>query len=428
MADAVTAEQPRIVMPPQAPMSPDAGAGMIIGPPSRHEVSVGVPPIETPAGLAAGTSAAHEAAAHAAEAEVRRTGGSVTPTRGPTAAIRPPIAPEVSSPIEPRTAVGSDFLSARAGATRGILPPTDSIIEGTVAGEGSPLPLNTKKMYRRRRRATMLVFLALAIVVLVVGQWMGRDDDRSSTVITTPVASALEGQQPDVGVGEPTVADDVKTTKHDAGAATGAAAGQVPADTADTAPAEADASTAGAFSFVGGYGSVLGSAGTLRRFKVAVENTIGQGDGGDFADEVDRILGDPRSWIAGRQFRLQRVPQSAASEFTVYLASAKTSEKMCGEGGLKTDGYTSCRLPGQVIINMDRWQDAVPDYDAPLATYRAYAINHEVGHQLGYGHEPCPGKGRPAPVMMQQTYGLMGCIANSWPYVDGKRYSDSPIA
>ena len=180
------------------------------------------------------------------------------------------------------------------------------------------------------------------------------------------------------------------------------------------------------FAFVAGYGPVLGSAGTLRRFKVSVEKTLGQGNGGDFADEIDRALGDPRSWIAGRQFRLQRVPAGAASEFTIYLASGKSSERMCDAGGLNTDGYTSCRLPGQVIINDVRWQDAVPDYDAPLETYRAYAINHEVGHQLGYGHEDCPGAGRPAPVMQQQTYGLKGCVANAWPYIGGKRYSGRP--
>ena len=81
--------------------------------------------------------------------------------------------------------------------------------------------------------------------------------------------------------------------------------------------------------------------------RASVEKGLGQGNGGDFADEIDRTLGDPRSWIASRQFRLQRVPASAASEFTVYLASAKSSERMCNAGGLKTEGFTSCRLPSR---------------------------------------------------------------------------------
>lgn len=182
----------------------------------------------------------------------------------------------------------------------------------------------------------------------------------------------------------------------------------------------------GSFTEITTGGRVLGTAGTLRRFRVAVEEEAGQ-DGKTFAAEVDAILGDPRSWVAAKRFRLQRVPKGAAAEFTIYLATPATSERMCALGGLDTEGYTSCRLPGQVIINLARWLTAVPDYGAPVSTYRAYAINHEVGHQLGHGHEACPAPGAPAPVMQQQTLGLRGCLAYAWPYLAGRRYSGPAI-
>lgn len=256
-------------------------------------------------------------------------------------------------------------------------------------------------MLARRRRAVALFFLLLTAIVLVLGQLMRDDSSRAGTPATRPVPPA----------GPPV-----------------SARAAVPPDAVDKSASRAAAPVVtGGFAFAPGFGPVLGSAGTLRRFKVAVERRLVPGDGGTFAAEIDRALGDPRSWIAGRQLRLQRVPAPAAAEFTIYLASAATSERMCAGGGLRTEGFTSCRLPDQVIINNDRWQEAVPGYGAPLAVYRAYAINHEVGHQLGHGHEGCPGSGRPAPVMMQQTYGLQGCTANPWPYLGGRRYVGNPI-
>jgi hypothetical protein len=182
----------------------------------------------------------------------------------------------------------------------------------------------------------------------------------------------------------------------------------------------------GAFSTYLADGPVLGRGTRTQQFHVAVEKGLGL-DLAPFAASVDTILGDPRSWIADGRLRLQRVGAAEPADFTIYLASAGTSEQMCAEGGLDTDGFTSCQLSGEVIINADRWLGAVPYFDAPLAAYQAYAVNHEVGHQLGHQHEACPSPGAAAPVMQQQTLGMQGCLPNGWPYLGGRRQTGPPI-
>ncbi|GIF78520.1 lipoprotein [Asanoa siamensis] len=182
----------------------------------------------------------------------------------------------------------------------------------------------------------------------------------------------------------------------------------------------------GVFSTTKTDGRYLGRGATLLRFHVAVEKGIGLRLA-DFTKTVDTVLGDPRSWIADGELKLRRVSEDEPADFTVYLASAATSERMCAEGGLDTDGYTSCQLGGQVIINADRWVSAVPEFEAPLAEYRAYAINHEVGHQLGHGHAACPAPGAAAPVMQQQTLGMQGCLPYGWPYLDGRLHTGPDI-
>ncbi|MER5704240.1 DUF3152 domain-containing protein [Micromonospora sp. NPDC002296] len=197
-----------------------------------------------------------------------------------------------------------------------------------------------------------------------------------------------------------------------------------PADPA--APIGWPSSGPGRFAPAAGQSPVRGADGPVRRYRVLVEQGTGQ-DADAFAATVDEVLGDPRSWIASGELRVQRVAEAADADFTVYLATPVTSERMCALGGLSTERYTSCRLPGQVIINLARWVEAVPDYDAPLAVYRSYVVNHEVGHEFGELHEACPGPGEAAPVMQQQTYGLDGCVANAWPYLDGNRYAGELI-
>jgi hypothetical protein len=247
--------------------------------------------------------------------------------------------------------------------------------------------------YRKRRVRTLLAFVVLSVVVAVAGQFAHAASRSAPAYVSAPPSAE----------------------------ATPKAASEATAK-----PAVPMAGTSGIFAYAGGTGPVLGTAGPVRRFRLAVEKPARPGAPAEFARAVDQVLGDPRSWIAAHRFRLQRVPPSVRAEFTIFLASSATSRRMCLRGGLETGGFTSCRLPAEVIVNDARWEGAVPRYGAPVGVYRAYAVNHEVGHQLGHGHEACPGAGRPAPVMMQQTYGLKGCSANAWPYVNGRRYAGPP--
>jgi hypothetical protein len=177
----------------------------------------------------------------------------------------------------------------------------------------------------------------------------------------------------------------------------------------------------GRFAYATRPGPVLGSGGELRRFRVAVEQGSGE-DVAPFAEQVQATLGDRRSWVGGGTVRLQLVSGFEPADFTVYLATRDTAGRMCRRGGtdIRISGvpYTSCRAVGKVIVNLDRWRLSAKPYlsaKVPLATYRAYVINHEVGHELGHHHEGCPRAGGPAPVMVQQTLTTRGCVPYAWP-------------
>ncbi|WP_432559582.1 DUF3152 domain-containing protein [Granulicoccus sp. GXG6511] len=147
------------------------------------------------------------------------------------------------------------------------------------------------------------------------------------------------------------------------------------------------------------------------RVRVEVENEMPTDPEVAAAQAAD-ILQDARSWSSKQRVRFAFVG-AGGHDLVIRILTPTTTDTRCLP--LRTLGEVSCSVGSAVNVNGIRWETGVPDYAGDLDGYRTYLINHEVGHYLGRGHVECPGPGKPAPVMMQQTKGLDGCARNPWP-------------
>jgi hypothetical protein len=150
----------------------------------------------------------------------------------------------------------------------------------------------------------------------------------------------------------------------------------------------------------------------LIRYDVQVEDGLSINPD-QAALQIQKVLDDPRSWRGTRRWRFELAPVGEPVTLHAYIVTPETTDRLCAP--YLTRGEVSCQNGNRVVLNAKRWLLGADAYDSDLTNYRRYLVNHEFGHALGKRHVDCPGPGRLAPVMMQQTKGLGACRKNPWP-------------
>ena len=194
------------------------------------------------------------------------------------------------------------------------------------------------------------------------------------------------------------------------------------------------AAGAGTWHVVPGTAPTHGTGEQAHTYSIEIEDGLQSADqDAAFASAVDAILADPRSWIGGGQVSLTRI-DTGDPDFRISLTSQLTVREpdQCGwEVPLEASCFNG--YADRVFINDARWVRGAMSFNGDIESYRSYAVNHEVGHALGMRHEPCPGTGQPAPVMMQQSWSTSDddlslldpqtiprdgnvCVANPYPF------------
>jgi hypothetical protein len=251
------------------------------------------------------------------------------------------------------------------------------------------VPNHSVASRRPTRWAIGVAVLAVVALVLILRPAMGHSGDRAAPAATTTAAFPTPAPTTPTPTPRPTT----------------------PKLTPTPTPVTIPASGTGQLVTVPGTAGPTGP-GTRMTYRLEIEGGLPL-DGAAVAAQVQRTLTDPRGWQPIEHVAFVRTPGPAS--FELILASPTMVDRLCYP--LDTVGELSCRNGNRVILNAKRWVDAVPWYSGHLDDYRAYLVNHEVGHRLGHGHKSCPAPGAPAPVMVQQSKSLYGCAPNPWPSV-----------
>lgn len=254
------------------------------------------------------------------------------------------------------------------------------------------------------RPAPVTVATVLALVGLVAPTAALGPATAAGPVGTAVLVSAsVRTPDPDVSAWPP----------EDAGAAAERAERARAGLTADEVPAAAS----GNLVTVPGSTEAPRPAQRVRTVRVQFEDGLPV-NGAAFAELVMDVLNDERGW--GHDGSVAFARTDGEAEISVVLASGATTDQLCVP--LRTMGEYSCGRNGRAVLNAERWSSGAEPFleaGADLTAYREYLVNHEVGHLLGRPHVTCPAPGTVAPVMVQQSIDLGGCLPNGWDALAG---------
>lgn len=260
----------------------------------------------------------------------------------------------------------------------------------------------TERRFRLPKpRLSWLPWLVAVVLLLVAGGFYAR-------ALSTPVQRAGHPTSTVAPLPVPTPAQVTTPTQ--------APTTSAPTETTPTTPTASATTTAppttvapptasGTFTNAGVSVAAVGAAGTLHRFSVRVETSLGA-NADAVARQIAGVLNDPRSWAGSGDVRFALVGDPKKAEFSITVASAVTASKTCQPVA------GSCRKGASLVLDASA---AMPAAFASADAWQAYLVNHAVGLVLNKPAETCPKKGRPAPVMLDQSGNLGGCTANPWP-------------
>lgn len=319
---------------------------------------------------------------------------------------------------------------------------------------GNATPMSTRRTAARQRqrmrlRRTVVLAVGVLLVSTVTARWLEDSGDVSvasahlaaAQTITGPLRTAAGSARPatlpprasstpSVGAAITPVAPTLPSTPVTAAPVTptgpgtsapphaddesGGSATTVPANATVTVPATG-AGTVSALTIPAGE---VKASGRTVRYSIEMENGLPVPTA-EFAAAVQTVLTDPRGWQTKDGVRFVPVAPAdlaagAPVDVRVTLASPALTAKLCAPLDVSAQ-QVSCWNGSRAVLNLTRWMLGSTTYGTDLAQYRVYLISHEVGHGLGHGHVLCPGPGKPAPVMVQQTKSLEGCVASPWP-------------